>query len=258
VVAASLERAALIRSVARIEAKGDRVVFQLQSPNPRFDLLLTLHQAAISLQKGTSLLGTGPFMPAPGATLENLRLVRNPKHRNKVAIDEIVFSEYPPAADGRPQALLEAIAKGEVDFTSMLSRTDAGTVSGMRKIFQPANSTAILFFNVDRPALQDAEVRRALAMGIDRMAVAQLSYTNALAFVASGLLPPLMGAFRDEIPYDMAKAKAALEANPSRPTRLNLMTVWSPRPYLPNPRPVAELIAKQHRDAGRRGHNHDT
>jgi peptide/nickel transport system substrate-binding protein len=244
--AASLSRAKAVADQASVEARGGRVLFKLRAPNPRFPLALTLHQCAIALEKGAQLLGTGPYVPAPGATIEKLRLVRNPHHRTRPAIDEIVFDVYPPAKDGRPEALLEAIGRGEVDFTNTLSRTDAGAVAGMRKLFQPANSTAILFFNTERPELASPATRRALAQAVDRMAVAQLSYANALAFVASGLLPPMMGAFRDDLAYDLNQAKARLAAAPApRPARLKLMTVWAPRPYLPNPQPVAELVARQ-------------
>ena len=244
--AADLAKAEAVRRQGTVEVQGERVVFRLTAPNPRFDITLTLHQCCLTLEKGGAVLGTGPYLPAPAGPGEDLRLVRNRRYRGHAAIDEIVFRVYPPAADGRPVALLEALARGEVDFTSMLSRTDATGVGGMRKIFQPANATAILFFNCDRPELRSPAARRALALAVDRMAIAEISYQNALAFVASGLLPPMMGAFRDDISPDPVKARALLEQLPApRPSRLKLATVWAPRPYLPNPQPVAELVARQ-------------
>jgi peptide/nickel transport system substrate-binding protein len=242
--AEALSRAEPVKQQAKVETRGDRVVFQLAAPNPRFDLTLTLHQCSLILEKAGRILGTGPYMPGPGSSLADVKLVKNPQYRAPVAIDEIVFKVYPADKDGRPTALLDAIARGEVDFTNMLSRTDATAVAAMRKAFQPANSTAILFFNCERPALSRPETRRALALAIDRMAIAAISYQNALAFVATGLLPPLMGAFRDEIAYAPERAQAELQkAGPPPP--LVLATVWAPRPYLPNPQPVAELLAKQ-------------
>ena len=77
-VAASLNKVEALREQARIEAAGDRVVFTLLKPNPRFDLALTLNHAAIVLEKDGKQLGTGAFVPAPGSTLDAVRLVRNP------------------------------------------------------------------------------------------------------------------------------------------------------------------------------------
>ncbi len=246
--AEALSRVEPVRQQGSVEAKGDRVVFQLKAPNPRFDLTLTLHQCSLILERAGRLLGTGPYISASGS-LDDVRLVKNPKYRAPVAIEEVVFDVYPADADGTPTALLKAITDGKVDFTNTLSRTDATAVTGMRKTFQPANSTAILYFNCERPALQDPAVRRGIAAAIDRMGIAATSYQNALAFVATGLLPPLMGAFRDEIQY--APQRAAEELKKAGATKeLVLATVWAPRPYLPNPQPVAELIATQLKAAG--------
>lgn len=244
-VAASLSRVDAVTAQARVEARGDRVLFLLRSPNPRFDLALTLMHCGVVLDRPGRMLGTGPYVPAPGTTMEELRLVRNDKARERARIDEIAFRVLPADADGKPRALLAALAAGEVDFSTMLSRTDAAEVSGVKKSFLPANSTAILYFNTERPALRDARVRRALAMAIDRMGVTEISYPNPLAFMATSLLPPAMGASRDEIPYDVDKARALLAQAGPPAAPLKMLRVWAPRPYLPHPQPVAEAVAKQ-------------
>ena len=245
-LAASLNKVEDLRDLAKIEAAGDRVVFTLLKPNPRFDLALTLNHAAVVLEKDGRQLGTGPFVPAPGSTLEALRLVRNPRFRTPPALDEIVFTIYPPNQDGRPEALIRAIEAGEVDFTTMLSRGDAGEAKGVRKAFLPSNSTASLYFNTERPELSSSEARRALALALDRVALSEVSYANALAFAATSLLPPMMGTVRDGISHDLARAQALFaQAPPPKPSRLRLLTVWAPRPYLPHPRPTAELVARQ-------------
>jgi len=245
-LAASLNRVDDIREQARIEASGERVVFTLLKPNPRFDLALTLNYAAIVLEKDGRQYGTGAYVPASGSTLDALRFVRNPHSRATPAIDEIVFSVYPASQDGRPEALIRAIEAGEVDFTTTLSRSDATEVKGVRKAFLASNCTCSLYFNTERPELRAADTRRALALALDRVALAEVSYSNALAFAATSLLPPMMGAFRDGFGQDLDKAKALLAQAPApRPSRLRLLTVWAPRPYLPHPRPVAEAIARQ-------------
>ena len=98
---------------------GDRVTFTLLKPNPRFDLALTLNHAAIVLEKDGRQLGTGAFIPAPGSTLEAVRLVRNPHYRARPALDEIALTVYASNQDGRPEALIRAVEAGEVDFTTI-------------------------------------------------------------------------------------------------------------------------------------------
>src|SRR5688572_27455630 len=46
-VASALNKSEALREQARIEAAGDRVIFTLLKPNPRFDLALTLNHSAI-------------------------------------------------------------------------------------------------------------------------------------------------------------------------------------------------------------------
>lgn len=242
---ASLRRVPHFKGAVEIAARGnDAVEFRLASPDPRFDLQLTLVHRALTLRKGAAVLGTGAYVPAPGATIAAMRLVRNPRFRGKAAVDEIVFQVFPPTREGRHEALIRAIEAGEVDFTNVLSRTDVSDVKGVRKTFLPANSTCSLYFNVERPELAEAGVRRVLATAIDRRELTELCYTNVLAFAANSLLPTAMGTFRDGMVHDAAKAKA-LAASTALPRRLRLLITWAPRPYIPSPQPVAERVAAQ-------------
>lgn len=245
-VAGCLGRLEEIAEQARVEADGERVVFHLHRPNPRFDLSLTLVRASITRETTAGLIGSGAFRPAPGGTLEALRLVPNPHARRAVALDEVVFQVYPPNEDGSPEALVKAVESGDVDFTTMLSRNDATAISGVRKAFRPSNATAILHMNTARAALAGRQVRQAIAHAIDRRALTELAYSNVLAFVATSLIPPGMGTTPDKHPHDLERARSLLgQAGALKPSRLDLLITWAPRPYIPNPHPVATLIARQ-------------
>jgi ABC-type transport system substrate-binding protein len=245
-VADSLSRVEALKGRVSVEARGEQVLFNLSRPNPRFDLTLTFMHCGVVLESGTRLLGTGPYLPAPDATRTSMRLLANPRHRRRVGIGEIVFPVYPPDRDGHPTALIEALESGQVDFTSMLSRTDAAGIAGVKKSIQPSAATAMLYFNSERPALSSPALRRGLAVAIDRVALAEVSYSNPLAFAATSPIPPAMGVAHDDLAHDPSKARAIL-AQPGvvKPGRLRMLVVWAPRPYLPNPQPVAELIVKQ-------------
>ena len=245
-VAGSLLKADTLREQADVEVKGDRVWFRLKRPNARFDLVLARRFAGITRDAGGTLIGTGPYITAPGATLERMKLVRNPFAHKIAKIDEVVFQVYPPDAGGRPEALIAALEAGEVDFTNVLSREDIMRLKNVRRWTEPGSSTAILYMNTERPGLDDARVRRAIALSIDRLEIAKMFYSSATAFAASSLLAPMLGRGSDGLTVDPNRAKALL-ATPGvrKPDRLSLLVIFGPRPYLPNPRKVGEHIAAQ-------------
>jgi len=246
-VARSLNETATFAPLARATAAADRVMFRLDRPNARFDFTLARQDHPIVLAKGKEFFGTGPYRIAPGAQPESFRLVKNAYYRGPVTIDEIECRVFPPGEDGRPQRLVEAINRGEIDFTDVLSREELNQVQGMRKSIDLGFCTAVLFFNTERPLFKDARVRRAMARAINRPALAGTSYSSASAFAATGLLPPMLGSTPDGISYDLAAARSLLrEAATSPPTTpLSLVTVPVPRPHLPQPRATALQIAAQ-------------
>jgi len=61
-------------------------------------------------------------------------------------------------------------------------------------------------------------------------------YENALAFTASGLLPPFMGSFRDGIRTNPEGARELLRRpGVVLPPRLRLLMPWGRATYLPHP-----------------------
>ena len=243
-VASGLAHVSLVAEQAKVEARGDRVIFRLHSPNPRFDVTLSHPQCNIHRWQGRQLLGTGAYRIVKGSTAEEIRLERNPYFRGEAPIDEIVFRAY-PLDDGAPSALLAAIEKGEVDYTNVLSRDAINRLSGVRKSILPGISTAMLFLNTTSPKLADRRVRQAIAHSIDRIEVARTSYSNALAFAAPSLLPRALGAADDGLSYD-PDAAAALLAEPGveKPEKLRVLMMWGPRPYLPKPQKYLDVIAE--------------
>jgi ABC-type transport system substrate-binding protein len=243
-LAEALRQVSLLAEQAEIEANGERVHFRLSRPNARFDLLLTHHACMVALDAGSERLGTGPYRKAPDSVPERVRLVRNPNYRGRPAIEELIFTVYPPDPDGTPTALLTAVQQGEVDFTSSLSREHIGGLKGVRKWMEPGCGAAFLYFNTERPLLADRDVRRALCLAIDREEATRLCYSNPLSFAATSILPPMFGRARDFLDYNVREAGRLLaQSGDAAPKRLKLLTVWGPRPYLPSPPRVAAYLA---------------
>jgi peptide/nickel transport system substrate-binding protein len=253
-VVASLERVAPLRAVAKLSAAGGR---RLQVTCLENDVVLDPHfgqiWSVIGKKGAKSWIGTGPFTIADeqhGESGELLTLTRNPHWipplgSKPPSLKRIVFHCYPLDGLGRPTALRDAVEAGEVDVTLMLPREVAGGLQGVRKIYQPGQSTAFLAFVCRRPWLSEVRVRRALSAAIDTWAVAKVCHDNPGAFAARGLLPPSMAAIQRSSPgFDVELAKRELASLPKLPGPLRMLTVWGPRPYLPNPRGVAEAIVE--------------
>lgn len=245
-VAASLEKTAAFKLHASASARGDRVLFRLKRPNARFDLLLARFDHGIVLERGREFLGTGPYMLAPDPQPDCFKLVRNPHHYPSARLPEIQCRIYSLDANGRRTKLLEAVNRGEVDFTDELAREELNHVEKMRKCIQLGYCTAVLFFNTERPLFRDSRARLAFATAIDRKALAAQSYSNALAFAATGMIPPVLGSTPDLITYDLARARDLLQkANVKGSGPLLLGVVPVPRPYLPDPRMTADFLSRQ-------------
>ena len=83
-------------------------------------------------------------------------------------------------------------------------------------------------------------MRMAVASAIDRKSLAAQSYSNALAFAATGMIPPVLGSTPDLITHDLARARdlfAKANVNTKAPLVLGMLPV--PRPYLPEPKVTA-------------------
>ena len=94
--------------------------------------------------------------------------------------------------------------------------------------------------------LASAEVRRGIALAIDAHDIAARSFDkNPAAFIATSLLPPMMGRSPGVPSMDREAAKRILDASGAKPPRLTLLVPWAPRPYWPKPLPAAQAVQKQ-------------
>ncbi|MFO7566211.1 MAG: ABC transporter substrate-binding protein [Enhygromyxa sp.] len=253
-VVASLQRVAPLRAVAKINAAGGR---RVQFHSLEEDVALEPHLAQIWSVIGKRgpkhWLGTGPYAIVEETVAEAgrvLLLERNPHWipagRKPPSIERIEFLAYPLDAEGKPGKLRDALEAGEIDFTLMLPREVAKGLQGVRKVYQPGQSTAFLAFGCRRPWLRNPAVRRALSAAIDPWAIARVCHDNPAAFAARGLLPPALAPTQRSLPnYGLEIAAKALEQVGDKPASLRMLVVWGPRPYLPDPRGVADRIAEQ-------------
>jgi ABC-type transport system substrate-binding protein len=226
----------------KLEFDGHHATFELDEPNPKFELQICSNPLVFRAV-GDSFIGTGPYRLSHASENE-LVLTRNEHHPHPSPIQEIAFRAYAPDDRGRPRTLLAALESGEVDLAPNLSWRDVSSLQQTAKVLRPVNSTGSLYFNTER--LTSRSLRRAIAYAINRLEVAQLAFgDNALAFQATGLLPPALGRQMDGVAHSPTIAKRLLE-EAGRPTApLRLAAMFAPRPYLPDPLAVGEAIKRQ-------------
>jgi ABC-type transport system substrate-binding protein len=242
----ALQRDPTFASRGDAEWTNGRIVLSLREPNARFDLFLTLC-GLVFRETSDGLIGTGPYRLDGSPSGSFVRLVANPHAPTKPQIETIEVRHYPVGATGRPETLLQALEKGEVDLAPRLSWRDIQGLKSTAAIMRPVNSTCCLYINCER--FPDPRVRRAMAIGIDRQEVAQVAFgDNPLAFRATGLLPPALGKTFDGLAPDPTKARALLTDAGASGTALKLSYSPGARPYLP----VPALVARHLRDRLRR------
>jgi len=173
-------------------------------------------------------VGTGPFRLREWRLGERIVLEPNPHYylEPKPALSRVTFL----LAGGSP---LISYENGEVDIAPV-GLNDIERVRDPRdplsREFQQVDelSTFYIGFNVRKPPLDDVRVRQALAMAIDKQALASVVLRD-LVRPAIGVLPPGMPGYNPNLqglPFDPQRARQLLDqaGGPSRLAGLTLLS----------------------------------
>ena len=200
-------------------------------PWPGFDVVLTsqfglvasptwLKAVDADATKATQPVGTGPFIVQSYAPRDALVVTKNPNYWRKDAngvqlpyLDKITFKviEDAKTAEG-------ALRGGDIDIFSDSSaqvisdfKDDPDFLTSLQKDFGETN---YLLIDTEKPGpYQDARVRCALSMAIDRQEIVDLTQAGALQ-VANGLFSPGQEGYLDDNGFstgqDIEGAKALI------------------------------------------------
>ena len=198
-------------------------------------------------------VGTGPFMFESWTRGESLTIVRYEDYWGEPAhLDSVVFR---PIADNA--ARLQALQAGDIQGYDLVEPQDIETInadSNLAIVDRPPFNVAYVGINVGTPPLDDPEVRKALAHGLDRQAVVDNFYAGR-AEVAKNFMPPDLEGYADDVteyPYDPDMAKQILtDAGYDLPVEIDF---WYPtdvsRPYMPDPKRNFEAFAASLNESG--------
>jgi dipeptide transport system substrate-binding protein len=163
--------------------------------------------------------------------------------RGKAAIDDLVFAISPDAS-----VRWAKLQKGECHLMPYPNPAD---IDAMRKdasvqmLEQPGLNIGYLAYNTQKKPFDNAKVRKALNMAINKKAIIDAVYLST-GIAATNPIPPSMWSYNNDIkddPYDPDSAKKLLaEAGFPNGFETDLWAMPVQRPYNPNARRIAELM----------------
>ena len=245
----------LIKSVEKVD--DHTVKFTLNHPSAPFLADLGMDFSSImskeyadQLQKSGNMqdlnqkpVGTGPFEFVAYQPDAVIRYKANPDYwAGKQKIDDLVFAITPDAS--------VRVQKLKSNECQIMAYPNAADVSGLEsdpniKVLQQAGlNVAYLAYNTIQKPFDDPNVRKALNMAVDKMAIIDAVFQGA-AIPAKNPIPPTMWSYNNEVkddPYDPDKAKQMLADAGVKDLKMNIWAMPVSRPYMLNARRAAEII----------------
>jgi len=201
------------RNVQEVTTSGDdEVTFHLQRPQPALLALLASGWAPVypchvsQRDMRQHPVGTGPFKFVEFKPNEVIRVTRNPDYwkPGRPYLDGIV---YPIIKN--PATRLLALASGDIDMIHPYSVTPALLKEVMSQVprascdLVPQNVSRDLLINRSQPPFDDSNLRRAMALSLDRKSFVDI-LEDGKGDIGAAMLPPPEG--RWGMPLDMVAA----------------------------------------------------
>ncbi|MCB1489657.1 MAG: ABC transporter substrate-binding protein [Bauldia sp.] len=245
----------MLRAVRKVD--DETVVVTLNRPDATllpdlamdFASILSAEYAGALLKSGardklnTEPVGTGPFRRTGYEEDVLVRYAANPDYwGGKPAIDELVFDITPDAT-----VRMEKLKAGDCDViadppASALAALPADTPIVVEQ--RPGANVAYLAFNTTEAPFDQAAVRKAVAMAIDKQAIVERVYDGA-AVTATTPVPPDMWSYAEGLAGDPHNPEAArkllADAGVSKAS-LRILVPEVARPYDPDPVATAGMI----------------
>jgi peptide/nickel transport system substrate-binding protein len=229
-------------NVAEVSTNGDREVsLRLTRPQPSLLAMLASGDSPIypchvnAARMRTNPIGTGPFKLAEFRQNEVIRLVRNTNYwkPGRPYLDGIEL----PIITNRATAMLAFVA-GKLDMTFPTEVT-LPTLRDIKREapraichFGPTNLSENVIINRERPPFNDADVRRAMALAIDRHAFASILFEGQ-ADTGSVLLPTPSGIWG--MPEEMKRTLLGFDPDVAK-NRTEARAIMERRGYGPQKR----------------------
>lgn len=262
----SMDMGNLLKSVEKVD--DHTVKFTLAAPQAPFIANLAMDFASIfsaeyadqMMQAGTpekvdlQPVGTGPFMLVDYQKDAVIRYKANPDYwAGKSALDNLVFAITPDAS-----VRYQKLKAGECQVMAYPNPADLPAMKAdpaVNLIQQEGLNIGYLAYNTQKKPLDDARVRKALNMAVNKQSIIDAVFQGA-GTVAKNPIPPTIWSYNDEVtddPYDPEAAKKLLAEAGVKDLKISLWAMPVSRPYNPNAKRMAELIQSDWKAVGVNG-----
>ncbi len=193
---------------------------------------------------GQNPVGTGPFKFVEWVKDDKIVLEANKDYwEGEPALDQIIFRSIPDNS-----ARFMELQAGNIDIMDGLNPPDVKIVEedeNLQLFLRPPMNVGYLAMNMDVEPFDNLLVRQAINHAINKEALIENFYAG-LAQPAVNPMPPSIWGFNYSVKpyeYDPERAKELLaEAGFPNGFKTELWAMPIPRPYMPQPRKIAEAI----------------
>jgi dipeptide transport system substrate-binding protein len=245
--------------LASIEAPDPMtVVMKLNAPNAPIFANLAMDFATIQSAEYADFLmkagkpeqfdqipvGTGAYSFVDYQKDAVIRFKANPDYwGGKQKIDDLIYAITPDAT--ARWAKMQANECQIMPYPNPADLEAIGKDANIELVSQAGLNIGYMAMNAQKPPFDKPEVRRAIAMAVDRDAILKEVYQGA-GQKAKNPIPPTMWSYNDavqDIPYDPAKAQEMLKAaGVATPLETDLWWMPVQRPYNPNAKRMGEMV----------------
>jgi dipeptide transport system substrate-binding protein len=192
----------------------------------------------------TDPVGTGPFYRV---SYQKDAIIRYKAHPNywagKAKLDDLVYAITPDASVRYAKLKAGECHVMPYPNPADLAAMEKDTTINLMK--QEGLNIGYWAFNTEKKPFDDARVRRALSMAVDKKAIVDAVFLGS-GVPAVNPIPPTIWSYNPnvkDIPYDPAGAKKLLaDAGLANGFEMDLWAMPVQRPYNPNARRMAEII----------------
>lgn len=244
-----------IKSIRKLA--DDKVVFTLYQPNSTFLANLATDFAVIlSAQYGQQLqqlqlpelldnqpIGTGPFVLHKYVKNGYIRYYRNDEYwGDKAKIPQLVFD-----ITTKSTMRLAKVITGSCSISALPKPGELSVINdnpNLKIERKVGMNVAFWAFNTEKPPFNNIEVRRALAMAVNKQKILDAVYQDTAA-MANTMLPPSSWGYSEiaqDDSYDPVAAKALLDSTGYKNITIDIWAMPVSRVYNPNSLKTAELI----------------
>lgn len=199
------------------------------------------------LEKGEAYVGTGPFTFESWTPQSKLVLDRNDDYWGDTPrLDGVEIDIVPDA-----QSLVSQLRSGQLDLAQGASNRDieslAGTGDFDQITFEGSERQTYVGTNVENPALSDPDVRRAIALSVDRDRVVEEVYRGVgypIALPWPEYSPAYDPEANESLQQDLDEARSLLEGKDLPPLPLEYSTAN------PNNEAIAQIVQADLKQVG--------